>query len=116
MQRYTTMSVFKLSAGWAGAVISASLFFCLSIFSSFYLSTFFARARTPSRQPARCRRYISACNVEQVDHGDNEHPDQVDEMPVQGPDFDVVGLVTAAFVAESHDRQGDHAADHVSQV
>src|ERR1700756_4274266 len=110
MQRYTTMSVFRLSVGRAGAVIGASPFFRLSIFPSFCEGE--DALATAGKMPA----LHSACNVEEVDHGDDEHPDQVDEVPVQGPDFDVVGLVTAPFVAESHDRKGDHATDHVSQV
>src|SRR5215469_18575576 len=55
-------------------------------------------------------------NVEKVDHRDNEHPNQVDEVPVQRPDFDVVGVIAAAFVAERDNAKGDKAADHVRQM
>src|SRR5579864_5397602 len=105
MQRYTTMSVFRLSVDWVGAVIWAS-----PCFPSFCEGE--DALATAGKMPA----LHSACNVEQVDHGDDEHPYQVDEVPVQGPDFEVVGLVTAAFVAERNDAQGDHASDYVSQM
>src|ERR1700746_261748 len=101
---------FEAVGGWGG---------CGHWDLSFFIFLFFPSVceaedalATAGKMPA----LHSACNVEEVDHGDDEHPDQVDEVPVQGPDFDVVGLVTAPFVAESHDRKGDHATDHVSQV
>jgi len=51
-----------------------------------------------------------ASDVQEIDERYDEHPHQIHEMPVQAADFDVIGVVPASLVAESHNNQGNHSA------
>src|SRR6516225_7459465 len=58
----------------------------------------------------------SALDVQQVHHRHHEHPNQVHEVPIEGPDLDIVPLIAPSSVAERDHAQRDYAADHVRQV
>src|SRR5437660_3354125 len=55
-------------------------------------------------------------HVHQVDEREHEHPDQIDEVPVQGRRLDVVGVEPAAPEAGGNHTNDDYAADDVQQV
>src|ERR1700758_1515637 len=57
-----------------------------------------------------------ALHIQQVDQGHNEHPNQIDEVPVKRPDLDVSGGIASSPVAQPDHDQSDHAADHVGHV
>ena len=52
----------------------------------------------------------------QVDHRKNEHPDKVDEVPVQAADLDVVGVELAAAKTKGDDAQINHANGNVEHM
>src|SRR5437870_9462707 len=52
----------------------------------------------------------------QVYQREDEHPDQVDEVPVEAGDFDVFVLELTAADGEGHDAEVDHADDDVRHV
>src|ERR1700746_1143090 len=54
--------------------------------------------------------------IQKIDERYDEHPNQVHEVPVQAGDLQVIGVVTAAFVSDSHGKQGYHAGANVQQV
>src|SRR5579863_6911013 len=62
------------------------------------------------------RSLLLSFHVHQVHHGNHEHPDQVDEVPVQRPDLEVVGVITTTLVAENYDQKGNRTANDVREV
>src|SRR5689334_7097952 len=55
----------------------------------------------------------------EVEEREDEHPDEVDEVPVQAGDLDdlvTLALIVAAPDLERDDRQVDHPACHVQAV
>src|SRR3981189_3555464 len=55
-------------------------------------------------------------DVHQIDHRHDEHPDQIDEVPVESPEFQIVGGVAARAIAGAHHGQRDDAAENVHEV
>src|SRR6478609_8240466 len=55
-------------------------------------------------------------HVHQIDHGHDEHPHQVHEVPVQGSDFNIISVVAAALVAQGDHGEGNDSTQHVGQV
>src|SRR5580700_8272993 len=52
----------------------------------------------------------------QINQREHKHPDQVDKVPVEAVDFDVLCGKLAAPVPHGHDSQVDHADHHVGHV
>src|SRR5215468_8537580 len=52
----------------------------------------------------------------QIDQGEYEHPDQVDEVPVEAGHLDVFVLELAAGDGDRNDREIDHADGHVCHM
>jgi hypothetical protein len=46
--------------------------------------------------------------VKKIDERHHEHPNQIDEMPIQTPDLKMTLIVTATLIAERHNCNGDH--------
>src|SRR2546427_4291847 len=59
---------------------------------------------------------VASAHVQQVDQRKDEHPHQIDEMPVQAGRFDVAGVEPPAPEAEGDDADDDDTGDHVQQV
>src|ERR1039458_6129466 len=55
-------------------------------------------------------------HIHEVEQGHDKHPDDIDEVPVEGPDFDVLGGVTSGFVSQPDDGESDDATDNVQHV
>src|SRR5581483_221317 len=55
-------------------------------------------------------------DVQKIDKRDYEHPDHIHEVPIQSPDFEIVVVVAAFLVSESHHCDCDTTANHVSQM
>src|SRR6185295_8896023 len=55
-------------------------------------------------------------NGHQVDHGEHEHPDKVNEVPVQAADFHVVRRELAPGNTHSDYQQVDHHDGYVEHV
>src|SRR5690349_2580727 len=62
------------------------------------------------------RNAFSDLGGHQVDQREDEHPDQVDEVPVEAADFHVLGFELAAPDSNRNDTEVDEADDHVGHV
>jgi hypothetical protein len=54
--------------------------------------------------------------IQKVDQWHNEHPDQIDEVPVKTQNLEIVGVVATALVAYTHDDQSDYPTRNVCEV
>src|SRR5579871_4797156 len=76
-------------------------------------------ARTQSHRPSCFPGLIPSLSplpnlyVHQVHHRNHEHPHEIDKVPVEGPDFEIVRVIAAAFISNDHDEQGDRPAEDV---
>src|SRR5690242_2665809 len=55
-------------------------------------------------------------NVQQVNKRNDEHPYQVNEVPIKPPEFHVLRFVSASFVSERNDRKRDHPSKDVGKM
>ena len=54
--------------------------------------------------------------IQEINQRHHEHPNQIDEVPIESGDFEVVRVVAAALVAQADGDESDHAAGDVQQV
>src|SRR5438132_6146921 len=52
----------------------------------------------------------------EIDQGENEHPHQVDKVPVEPGDFHILGLEFAAHHSLADDRKVNQPDDHVGHM
>ena len=54
--------------------------------------------------------------IQEIDERYHEHPNQIHEVPVQAHNLEVVGIVTAALIAQAHCDESDYAAGDVGEM
>jgi hypothetical protein len=54
--------------------------------------------------------------IQKIDQRDDEHPNQIYEVPVKAQYFNVIGIVAAALVTYAYNDQSDYAAGDVGEV
>src|SRR6266576_4518594 len=54
--------------------------------------------------------------IQKVDERYDEHPNQIHEVPVKAQNLDIIGNVTSALVAHTHNNQSDYADRNVREV
>src|SRR5437870_13674806 len=73
---------------------------------------FFGGSHSHMLQP----RSISVGQVQKIDQGHHEHPNDIHEMPIKAEDFEVVSLVAAALISDPDHNQRDYASGDVCKV
>src|SRR3954463_11472222 len=56
------------------------------------------------------------CQVQKIDKWNNEHPNQIHEVPVEARDLQVIGVVATTFVTDSDSEQSEDSSDHMQKV
>src|SRR5579862_274337 len=62
------------------------------------------------------RSLLLVAEIHEIYERYDEHPYQIDEVPVKPRNFDVIRVITAVPVAQTHYQQGDHTCDDVGDV
>ena len=65
---------------------------------------------------ARFRRALVAAGGDQIDQREDKHPDEIDKVPLQAADFDVVSVVFPATESNGHKGEVDDADCYVRHV
>src|SRR3989454_2841951 len=73
---------------------------------------FFGGSHSDMLQP----RSISVGQVQKINQGHHEHPNDIHEMPIKAKDFEVVSLVAAALIADPNNNQSDYASGDMRKV
>src|SRR6266849_7312477 len=56
------------------------------------------------------------CNAQKINQRYDEHPNNVNEVPIEPQDFEMIRVVATMLVEQPHDDQGDNASADVQEV